>query len=158
MLKLRTMRKNSDLTGVDSTSNNDQRITKVGLLIRKFKIDELGSKYLFTLLYCFLEKALLKLTGGKNVALTMGAQGSISCNNRSKKLFYLPSFTNVIVDTMSAGDAYFVISSMMLYLSKSLKISSFIGNLAGAITVGVAGCVPIDKSKFIQTINTHFKI
>ena len=101
---------------------------------------------------------ILKLTGGKNVALTMGAQGSISCNNRSKKLFYLPSFTNVIVDTMSAGDAYFVISSMMLYLSKSLKISSFIGNLAGAITVGVAGCVPIDKSKFIQTINTHFKI
>jgi len=26
----------------------------------KFKIDELGSKYLFTLLYCFLEKTLLK--------------------------------------------------------------------------------------------------
>ena len=59
---------------------------------------------------------------------------------------------------MSAGDAYFVISSMMLYLSKSLQISSFTGNLAGAITVGVAGCVPIDKSKFFQSINTHFKI
>jgi len=28
----------------------------------KFKIDELGSKYLFTLLYCFLEKSLLKKT------------------------------------------------------------------------------------------------
>ena len=26
----------------------------------KFKIDELGSKYIFTLLYCFLEKHLLK--------------------------------------------------------------------------------------------------
>jgi len=25
----------------------------------KFKIDELGSKYLFTLFYCFLEKILL---------------------------------------------------------------------------------------------------
>jgi len=59
---------------------------------------------------------------------------------------------------MSAGDAYFVISSMMLYLSKSLQISSFLGNLAGAITVGVAGSVPIDKSKFIQTLNTHLKI
>ena len=101
---------------------------------------------------------ILKLTGGKNVALTMGARGSISCNSRNKKLFYVPSFTNVIVDTMSAGDAYFVISSMMLYLTKSLQISSFAGNLAGAITVGVAGCVPIDKSKFIQTINSHFKI
>mgnify|MGYP002060375571 FL=1 len=32
----------------------------------KFKIDELGSKYLFTLLYCFLEKALLKKNIKKN--------------------------------------------------------------------------------------------
>tara|TARA_Y100001936_G_C16026177_1_gene642665 strand:- start:151 stop:885 length:735 start_codon:yes stop_codon:yes gene_type:complete len=32
----------------------------------KFKIDELGSKYLFTLLYCFLEKSLLKKTTKKN--------------------------------------------------------------------------------------------
>ena len=32
----------------------------------KFKIDELGSKYLFTLLYCFLEKALLKKNIIKN--------------------------------------------------------------------------------------------
>ena len=102
--------------------------------------------------------SILKLTGGKNVALTMGAQGSISCNSRDKKLFYVPSFTNVIVDTMGAGDAYFVLSSMMLYLSKSLQISSFLGNLAGAITVGVAGCVPINKSKFFQSLNSHFKI
>lgn len=32
----------------------------------KFKIDELGSKYLFTLLYCFLEKALLRKNIKKN--------------------------------------------------------------------------------------------
>ena len=32
----------------------------------KFKIDELGSKYLFTLLYCFLEKLLLKKKVKKN--------------------------------------------------------------------------------------------
>tara|TARA_B100001057_G_scaffold498198_1_gene604483 strand:+ start:1844 stop:2578 length:735 start_codon:yes stop_codon:yes gene_type:complete len=32
----------------------------------KFKIDELGSKYLFTLLYCFLEKSLLKKKIKKN--------------------------------------------------------------------------------------------
>ena len=101
---------------------------------------------------------ILKLTGGQSVSLTMGAGGCISSSRGNKKSFYIPSFTNVIVDTMSAGDAYFVISSMMLYLSKSLQISSFTGNLAGAITVGVAGCVPIDKSKFFQSINTHFKI
>ena len=101
---------------------------------------------------------ILKLTGGLNVSLTMGTKGSLSCSKGSKKIFHVPSFTNVVVDTMSAGDAYFVISAMMLYLSKSLQVSSFAGNLAGAITVGVAGCVPINKSKFFQSLNAHFKI
>ena len=41
LIKLRTMIKDADKTGVDSTGNNDARITKVGILIRKFKIDEI---------------------------------------------------------------------------------------------------------------------
>lgn len=41
MVKLRSMIKNADKNGVDSTSSNDKRITKVGHLIRKFKLDEL---------------------------------------------------------------------------------------------------------------------
>jgi len=41
MIKLRSMVVNADLTGVDSTSNDDNRITFVGRLIRKLKLDEL---------------------------------------------------------------------------------------------------------------------
>lgn len=41
MIKLRSMIINADKNGVDSTSNSDNRITKVGKLIRKFKLDEL---------------------------------------------------------------------------------------------------------------------
>lgn len=40
MYKLRSMVANADKTGVDSTSANDMRITAVGRLIRKFKLDE----------------------------------------------------------------------------------------------------------------------
>ena len=40
-MKLRTMKINSDSTTVDSTSDDDQRITKIGGLIRKYKLDEL---------------------------------------------------------------------------------------------------------------------
>lgn len=40
MVKLRSMVINADKSGVDSTSVNDKRITWVGHLIRKFKLDE----------------------------------------------------------------------------------------------------------------------
>jgi len=42
MFKIRSMVVNADRTGVDSTSSNDMRITQVGHLIRKFKIDEIS--------------------------------------------------------------------------------------------------------------------
>ena len=42
MFKLRSMIVNADKTGVDSTSNNDMRITRIGKFIRKFKMDELS--------------------------------------------------------------------------------------------------------------------
>lgn len=41
MVKLRSMIVDADKSGVDSTSSNDKRITKVGKFIRKFKLDEL---------------------------------------------------------------------------------------------------------------------
>lgn len=41
MVKFRSMIVNADLSGVDSTSSNDQRITKLGSFIRKYKFDEI---------------------------------------------------------------------------------------------------------------------
>ena len=41
MVKLRTMIFNADRTGVDSTGNNDERITPIGHIIRKYKLDEI---------------------------------------------------------------------------------------------------------------------
>ena len=40
MIKLRSMSVNADKTGVDSTSVDDSRITPVGKMIRKYKLDE----------------------------------------------------------------------------------------------------------------------
>jgi lipopolysaccharide/colanic/teichoic acid biosynthesis glycosyltransferase len=41
MIKLRSMVINADKSGVDSTAANDNRITPVGQLIRRYKLDEL---------------------------------------------------------------------------------------------------------------------
>lgn len=42
MFKIRSMRVGADNSGVESTSSNDVRITRIGKYIRKYKIDELS--------------------------------------------------------------------------------------------------------------------
>ena len=41
MIKLRSMIVNADKSGVDSTGNNDQRVTPIGQFIRSYKLDEI---------------------------------------------------------------------------------------------------------------------
>ena len=41
MVKLRSMVRNADASGVDSTGANDMRITPIGHLVRRYKLDEL---------------------------------------------------------------------------------------------------------------------
>ena len=41
MIKIRTMVVDADMTGIDSTSLDDNRITKIGNFCRKYKLDEL---------------------------------------------------------------------------------------------------------------------
>jgi len=45
IIKLRSMIVNADKKGVDSTSANDSRITAVGKIVRKYKLDELSQLF-----------------------------------------------------------------------------------------------------------------
>ena len=45
MIKLRSMLQNADRSMVDSTASDDNRITKIGKLVRKFKLDEVTQLY-----------------------------------------------------------------------------------------------------------------
>lgn len=41
MLKFRTMRPDAERSGVTSTANDDSRVTRIGSLLRRYKLDEL---------------------------------------------------------------------------------------------------------------------
>jgi len=45
MYKLRSMIVNADKSGVDSTANDDRRITKIGTFVRRYKLDELAQLF-----------------------------------------------------------------------------------------------------------------
>ena len=71
----------------------------------------------------------------------------------------MPAFTKTTVDTMGAGDAYFAMSAPVLYLTKSIELTSLIGNIAGAIHVGIEGSkYPLNRLKLLQYCNTLLKV
>ena len=67
--KLRSMILDADKSGVDSTSDNDSRITKVGMFIRKFKLDEV-SQLIIIWKYVISWSQTKCRKGGENVYLT----------------------------------------------------------------------------------------
>ena len=107
MIKLRSMIVNADASGVDSTGANDSRITSVGHLIRKFKLDELtqlwnvlrGDMSLVgprpnviseTNLYTDVEKKLLDVRPGITdiSSIVFSDEGDILSNHNDPDLAY----------------------------------------------------------------------
>jgi lipopolysaccharide/colanic/teichoic acid biosynthesis glycosyltransferase len=107
MIKLRSMIKNADKSGVDSTSANDNRITPIGHFIRRFKLDEITqliNVFIGTMsfvgprpnikretdLYTYLEKNLLKVKPGITdiASIVFSDEGDILKNSKDPDIDY----------------------------------------------------------------------
>ena len=98
---------------------------------------------------------LTEKTNGKYITVTLGEDGSISCN-RSGKICYSPALGDQIFDTMSSGDAYYALSAPVLLLSHSIQLSALVGNLAAAIKVGIPRLNDsMDKDVFLDKLRLH---
>lgn len=100
---------------------------------------------------------LMERLNAVNLAVTTGSNGSIS-KSKNKPIFHMPSFSNVAVDTMGAGDAYYILSSPILYLTNSIELASLIGNLAGSLKIRIPGHQRrIEKKFFLENLNSYLK-
>ena len=96
------------------------------------------------------------LPKSKVFIVTTGKNG---CLIKAKsKVIKIPAFTNKVVDTIGAGDAFFVVSSLFAYLNTNPIDIGFIGNASGAIKVNILGhSSSIEKSQLLSFIETVIK-
>lgn len=90
--------------------------------------------------------------------ITLGLHGSMTYQRDSGKVHKVPAITDQVVDTIGAGDAFFAVAAPFVRASGSLELAAFLGNVAGAITVGIVGHrKAVDKITLTKFINAVLK-
>lgn len=99
---------------------------------------------------------LSKKTSCDKIVATQGAQGCIIFS--SNELKKIPAFSEVVVDTMGAGDAFLSLTAPLIALDIPTEIVGFVGNAVGALKVKTVGNKePIDKAILYKYINSLMK-
>ena len=83
--------------------------------------------------------ALPSVIDVEKLIITHGQHGCIALENGAGAPIRVPAFTNRVVDTVGAGDAFFAIASCLVFNNCPVDIAGFLGNAAGAIKVGIVG-------------------
>ena len=136
MIKFRSMVINADKSGVDSTSSSDNRITPLGAIIRKYKIDELPNFFNIIIgdmsfvgprpnvkretdLYTLEEKALLSVRPGITdfASIVFSDEGDILENSIDPDLDY-----NQLIRPWKSRLGLFYIKNRTLILDIKLMI------------------------------------
>jgi pfkB family carbohydrate kinase len=73
-----------------------------------------------------------------NIAITHGRQGSMVAE-RAGGAYHVPALSSQPVDTIGAGDAFLTVTAPLVAAGLDLEMAAFVGNIAGAIKVGIIG-------------------
>lgn len=89
--------------------------------------------------------------------ITNGRYGCVT-RGPDEPLVHIPAFTRTVVDTVGAGDAFFAVTAPMVAAGAPLSQAGFIGNVAGALKVGIVGHrKSVEKGSLLKYIQTLLK-
>lgn len=74
-----------------------------------------------------------------NIVVTHGKMGCYTSGGDDGGIVHIPAFTGDVVDTVGAGDAFFVMAAPFVAAGATCALAGFVGNAAGAIKVGIIG-------------------
>ena len=92
----------------------------------------------FTDLGELIERRLAPAVGADRLIVTHGRNGCVTYD-RADGLHRIPAFTQQVVDTVGAGDAFLAITSPIVASGAPMEVAGFIGNAVGALKVGIVG-------------------
>ena len=82
-------------------------------------------------------KLLPDLVDCGNILITSGRAGCYA--KRDDGAVHIPSFGGQVVDTVGAGDAFFALAAPCIAAGADCEMGGFVGNVAGAIKIGIVG-------------------
>ncbi|MCH9671367.1 MAG: adenylyltransferase/cytidyltransferase family protein [Gammaproteobacteria bacterium] len=92
-----------------------------------------------------------------NIVVTHGRTGCY-VSDGSGGASHIPAFNTSVVDTVGAGDAFFVVAAPMLAAGADCQTAGFMGNVAGAISICIVGHRRyLDKLEIQRYITTLLK-
>jgi rfaE bifunctional protein nucleotidyltransferase chain/domain len=74
-----------------------------------------------------------------NIIVTHGKQGCYAYQKDYNGVFHIPALTQQVIDTVGAGDAFLAVTAPMIAAGGNIELVGFIGNIAGAVKVGIVG-------------------
>ena len=105
-----------------------------------------------------IREKLTRVVDCNRFAVTQGKNGSMIYDRADDTVDTLPALTRNVLDTVGAGDAYLVLSAMVLGAGGSMREAAFVGNLAGAAKVGIVGHrQSLDKPSLVKSLTALLK-
>lgn len=90
-----------------------------------------------------------------NIIITHGKAGCYASDGNSGAV-HIPSFGGTAVDTVGAGDAFFVMAAPMMAAGADCETAGFLGNVAGAIAIGIVGhrryLTKLEIERYVMTL------
>lgn len=91
---------------------------------------------------------LAQKTNHQHSLITLSEHG-IFFNNESE-MEIIPSHVRKIADVSGAGDTVIAVATAVYVISKNIKLSAQIANIAGGLVCEIVGTASIDSSKLLQ--------
>jgi len=103
-----------------------------------------------------LARQLLKKTGAKHFAVTLGSDGALLLEKKPDVVYKTPILSTKVLDRIGAGDTFLSLSGLCLGAGMASEIALFVGSAAAALDVQVVcnreSITPVNLYKYINTL------